>query len=45
MSKGIFQEPVEDRIMLRTTNLDGDGQAGIGGAPNRREVLVEVDRF
>ena len=26
---GIFKEPVEGRVMLRTLNLDGDGQADL----------------
>jgi MOSC domain-containing protein YiiM len=29
VSTGIFKEPVGGRIMLRTTNLDGDGQADL----------------
>lgn len=29
VSTGIFKEPVADRVMLRTTNLDGDGQADL----------------
>jgi MOSC domain-containing protein YiiM len=28
---GIFKEPVEHRVMLRATNLDGDGQADLIG--------------
>ena len=28
---GIFKEPVEGRVMLRTLNLDGDGQADLLG--------------
>ena len=26
---GIFKEPVQGRVMLRTLNLDGDGQADL----------------
>ena len=29
VSTGIFKEPVEGWVMLRTTNLDGDGQADL----------------
>ena len=29
VSTGIFKEPVEGRVVLRTTNLDGDGQADL----------------
>jgi MOSC domain-containing protein YiiM len=35
VSTGIFKQPVEGRVLLRTTNLDGDGQADLsvhGGA-------------
>ena len=28
---GIFKEPVTDRVMLRTLNLEGDGQADLVG--------------
>lgn len=28
---GIFREPVAGRVMLRTLNLDGDGQADLNG--------------
>jgi MOSC domain-containing protein YiiM len=31
VTTGIFKEPVEGRIMLRTLNLDGDGQADLVG--------------
>ncbi len=31
MSTGIFKEPVNGRVMLRTLNLDGDGQADLVG--------------
>ncbi|HEY9654929.1 MAG TPA: MOSC domain-containing protein [Crinalium sp.] len=29
VSTGIFKEPVSDRVMLRSLNLDGDGQADL----------------
>jgi MOSC domain-containing protein YiiM len=29
VSTGIFKEPVADRVMLRTSNLGGDGQADL----------------
>ncbi|MEH2009180.1 MOSC domain-containing protein [Nostoc sp.] len=35
VSTGIYKEPVSDRVMLRSLNLDGDGQADLtvhGGA-------------
>ncbi|MHC5730841.1 MAG: MOSC domain-containing protein, partial [Nostoc sp.] len=35
VSTGIFKEPVSERVMLRSLNLDGDGQADLtvhGGA-------------
>ncbi len=31
ITTGIFKEPVEDRVMLRRLNLDGDGQADLWG--------------
>lgn len=31
MTTGIFKEPVKKRVMLRTMNLDGDGQADLVG--------------
>ena len=36
-STGIFKEPVEGRVMLRLTNLDGDRQADLSvhGGPNK----------
>jgi ferredoxin-NADP reductase/MOSC domain-containing protein YiiM len=38
---GIFKEPVEGRIMARTLNLDGDGQADlVGHGGEMRAVLV-----
>ena len=34
---GIFKNPVKGRVMLRTTNLDGDRQADLSahGGPNK----------
>ncbi|MGB7894765.1 MAG: MOSC domain-containing protein, partial [Microcoleus sp.] len=35
VSTGIFKEPVSERVMVRSLNLDGDGQADLtvhGGA-------------
>ena len=34
---GIFKNPIEGRVMLRTTNLDGDRQADLSvhGGPNK----------
>jgi MOSC domain-containing protein YiiM len=29
VSTGIFKEPVSDRVMVRSLNLDGDGQADL----------------
>src|SRR5215204_7170573 len=31
VTTGIFKEPVDGRVMLRTLNLDGDGQADLIG--------------
>ena len=31
VTTGIFKEPVDQRIMLRKLNLDGDGQADLIG--------------
>ncbi len=31
VTTGIFKEPVDGRVMLRTLNLDGDGQADLTG--------------
>ncbi|MBD0253785.1 MAG: MOSC domain-containing protein, partial [Rubrobacter sp.] len=31
VTTGIFKEPVDGRVMLRTLNLDGDGQADLVG--------------
>jgi len=37
-STGIFKEPVESRVMLRATNLDGDGQADLIGHGGRHKA-------
>jgi MOSC domain-containing protein YiiM len=37
VTTGIFKEPIEGRIMLRTLNLDGDRQADltVHGGPDK----------
>lgn len=41
ITTGIFKEPVDGRVMLRTLNLDGDGQADlIGHGGKYRAVYV-----
>ena len=31
VTTGIFKEPVSERVMVRSLNLDGDGQADLTG--------------
>ncbi len=47
VSTGIFKEPVEGRIMLRTTNLDGDGQADVEnhGGVDRAAYAYSVENY
>lgn len=41
---GIFKEPVESRIMLRATNLDGDGQADLDAHGGRDKAAYVYTR-
>jgi MOSC domain-containing protein YiiM len=47
VSTGIFKEPVEGRIMLRTTNLDGDGQADLEnhGGVDRAAYAYSIENY
>ena len=44
VTTGIYKEPVEGPVMLRTLNLDGDGQADLSvhGGPNMRAAGHEI---
>jgi MOSC domain-containing protein YiiM len=44
---GIFKEPVEGRVMLRTLNLDGDGQADLDnhGGPFRAVYAYTYENY
>jgi MOSC domain-containing protein YiiM len=47
VSTGIFKEPVEGRIVLRTTNLDGDGQADLEnhGGVDRAAYAYSIENY
>ncbi len=47
VSTGIFKEPVEGRVMLRTTNLDGDGQADLEnhGGVDRAAYAYSIENY
>ncbi len=47
VSTGIFKEPVGGRIMLRTTNLDGDGQADLEnhGGIDRAAYAYSIENY
>ena len=47
VSTGIFKEPVGGRIMLRTTNLAGDGQADLEnhGGVDRAAYAYSVENY
>jgi MOSC domain-containing protein YiiM len=47
VSTGIFKEPVGGRIMLRTTNLDGDGQADLEnhGGVDRAAYAYSIENY
>ncbi|MEO8286607.1 MAG: MOSC domain-containing protein [Chloroflexota bacterium] len=47
VSTGIFKEPVESRVMLRTLNLDGDRQADLDnhGGPFRAAYVYTHENF
>ncbi len=44
---GIFKEPVEGRIVLRKTNLDGDGQADLEnhGGVDRAAYVYSIENY
>lgn len=44
---GIFKDPVEGRVMLRTTNLDGDRQADltVHGGPNKAAYAYSSEHY
>ena len=47
VSTGTFKEPVGGRIMLRTTNLDGDGQADLEnhGGIDRAAYAYSIENY
>ena len=47
VSTGIFKEPVEGRVMLRTLNLDGDRQSDLSvhGGPEKAAYLYPSEHY
>jgi len=47
VSTGIFKEPVADRVMVRTLNLDGDRQADLSvhGGPEKAVYLYPSEHY
>ncbi len=47
ISTGIFKEPVEGRVMMRTLNLDGDRQADLSvhGGPTKAVYAYPVEHY
>jgi MOSC domain-containing protein YiiM len=47
ITTGIFKEPVEGRVRLRTLNLDGDGQADLKnhGGPYRAAYVYSIENY
>jgi MOSC domain-containing protein YiiM len=47
VSTGIFKEPVAGRVMLRTVNLDGDGQADLSvhGGPSKAVYVYPSEHY
>jgi len=47
VTTGIFKEPVKGRIMLRATNLDGDGQADLSvhGGPDKAVYVYTIENY
>ena len=47
VSTGIFKEPVSGRVMLRTLNLDGDGQADLSvhGGPSKAVYVYPSEHY
>lgn len=47
VTTGIFKEPVEDRVMMRTLNLDGDRQADLSvhGGPTKAVYAYPAEHY
>jgi len=47
VTTGIFKEPVEGRVMMRTLNLDGDRQADlkVHGGPSKAVYVYPVEHY
>ena len=47
VTTGIFKEPIEGRIMLRTLNLDGDKQADltVHGGPDKAVYAYPIEHY
>src|ERR1043166_506178 len=47
VSTGIFKEPVEGRLMLRTLNLEGDRQADLSvhGGPSKAAYVYPSEHY
>ena len=47
ITTGIFKEPVEDRVTLRTSNLDGDGQADLmaHGGVHKAAYVYSIENY
>src|SRR6187549_2240840 len=47
VSTGIFKEPIADRVMLRTLNLDGDRQADLSvhGGPDKAVYVYPSEHY
>ena len=47
ITTGIFKEPVHGRVMLRTLNLDGDGQAdpSVHGGPDKAAYVYPLEHY
>ena len=47
VSTGIFKQPVAGRVMLRTLNLDGDGQADLSvhGGPSKAVYIYPSEHY
>jgi MOSC domain-containing protein YiiM len=47
VSTGIFKEPIEGRVMMRTLNLDGDRQADLSvhGGPTKAVYAYPVEHY
>ena len=47
VSTGIFKEPMAGRVMLRTLNLDGDGQADLSvhGGPSKAVYVYPSEHY